>query len=312
MTLFKVNSGQLMSISERQIDLERDIQQLTEKNIDKIFNYKFVSTEFQLNNLRIDTLAFDHENKSFVIIEYKKDRNLSVIDQGYAYLALLLNNKADFILEYNEKENNSLKRDDVDWSQSRVLFISPQFTTYQKGAIEFRDLPIELWEVKMYDNDTILYNQLKAAQTSESIKTVSSDKTIANVSREIRDYTIEDHTKGVNNDIKTVFEKLQEKILGLDDSIRIEYKKCYIAYKLKTNFVDIVIAKTKTPRLWVYLNVPSGELIDPNGIARDLRKPKPIGHWGNGDYDVQIDNENQIDQLFELIKQSYSYQKNKL
>jgi hypothetical protein len=60
--------------------------------------------------------SLDNENKSFVIIEYKIDQSFSVIDQGYAYLGLLLNNKAEFILEYNERKSLSLKRGDVDWS----------------------------------------------------------------------------------------------------------------------------------------------------------------------------------------------------
>ena len=34
--------------------------------------------------------------------------------------------------QYNEKMKNSLKRDDVDWSCSKVIFISPSFNTYQK------------------------------------------------------------------------------------------------------------------------------------------------------------------------------------
>jgi len=57
------------------------------------------------------------------------------------------------------------------------------------------------------------------------------------------------------------------------------------------------------------LNVPSGKLNDPYNIARDLTKPKPIGHWGNGDYEVIIKNEDGFNKLFELIKQSYNYNK---
>ena len=311
MPLFTIKDKKLVPIIEQKIDLERDIQRLTEENLNEVFGYDFVSSEFPLNGLRIDTLAFDRENKSFIVIEYKKDRNLSVIDQGYAYLALLLNNKADFILEYNEKGGDNLKRDDIDWSQSRVIFVSPQFTTYQKGAIEFKDLPIELWEVKLYNNDLVLYNQLQAAQTSESIKTVSKDKTIMAVTREVRDYTLDDHLGEASIETKELFESLQEKILNLDESIKVEYKKLYIAYKLKSNFVDIVITPGKNSHLWVYLNVPSGKLKDTYNIARDLRNPKHIGHWGNGDYDVKIDDKKDIDKLSELIKQSYEYQKNK-
>lgn len=157
MALFNIsNQDKLEQIKELPFKLEKEIQNLTEQNIRNIFGLDFVRSEFSLNNFRIDTLAFDKDASSFVIIEYKRDKNFSVIDQGYAYLSLMLNNKADFILEYNENCKDTLKRDDIDWSQSRVLFISPSFTTYQKEAINFKDLPIELWEVKRYNNKTRL------------------------------------------------------------------------------------------------------------------------------------------------------------
>src|SRR5690554_3551108 len=133
MALFKIEpDGQLESIKEYPFKLEKEIQFLTEINLKSVFRLEFVKSEFTLNNFRIDTLAFDKDSGSFVIIEYKRDKNFSVIDQGYAYLSLMLNNKADFILEYNESSKEALKRNDVDWSQSRVVFISPTFTNYQK------------------------------------------------------------------------------------------------------------------------------------------------------------------------------------
>ena len=95
-----------------------------------IFDFEYVKSEFSIGKFRLDTLAYDKETNSFIIIEYKKDKNFSVIDQGYAYLSLMLNNKADFILEYNESQKNTLKRTDIDWSQSKVIFISQSFTTY--------------------------------------------------------------------------------------------------------------------------------------------------------------------------------------
>jgi len=99
MVLFSVRGKELKKIHRVNFRLEKDIQNITEQNLSIIFGLDFVKSEFQLNDLRMDTLAFDNETKSFVIIEYKKNSNFSVIDQGYAYLSLLLNNKADFILE---------------------------------------------------------------------------------------------------------------------------------------------------------------------------------------------------------------------
>ena len=122
MALFKIeNNGRLENIKEQPFKLEKEIQFLTETNLKSIFGLDFVKSEFKLNNFRIDTLAFDKDAGTFVIIEYKRDKNYSVIDQGYAYLSLMLNNKADFILEYNESSKETLKRNDVDWSQSRVI-----------------------------------------------------------------------------------------------------------------------------------------------------------------------------------------------
>ena len=83
-------------------------------------NLQLVKSEFVIKNKRIDTLAFDNQNKAFIIIEYKRDKNVSVVDQGFTYLSLMLENKADFIVEYNENMKVSLKREEVDWSQSRV------------------------------------------------------------------------------------------------------------------------------------------------------------------------------------------------
>jgi len=60
-----------------------------------------VKSEFSIKNKRIDTLAFDPESKAFIIIEYKRNKNISVVDQGFTYLSLMLENKADFIIEYS-------------------------------------------------------------------------------------------------------------------------------------------------------------------------------------------------------------------
>ena len=98
MQIYNNKSWNLNQIKEVWFKLEKDMQKLTEDNMENIFWLEFIKTEFQLNNLRIDSLAFDVENNSFVIIEYKRDKSFSVIDQGFAYLSLLLNNKASILI----------------------------------------------------------------------------------------------------------------------------------------------------------------------------------------------------------------------
>ena len=302
MPLFSTKNDRLERIKEVPFKSERkDIQRITESSLKEVFNYEFVRSELALGSLRIDTLAFDNENNSFVIIEYKIDQSFSVIDQGYAYLGLLLNNKAEFILEYNENKNRNLKRDDVDWSQSKVIFVSPQFTKYQKQAINFRDLPIELWEISKFENGTLLFNQLKSPETSESITKISPrSEIVQKVSREIKVYTEEDHLSGLPNETIELYQALKERVLTLGDNISIRPRKLYVGFVAATNFVDVHPQKNQL-KLWI--NLSKGELDDPRNMSRDVAE---VGHWGNGDYQVIIESSEKFDYLMTLIKQSYS------
>jgi len=156
-----MNGTKLVKITEDQFLLEREIQKLTETNLQEIFELDFVKTEFELHGLRIDTLAFDKKSNAFVIIEYNKDRNFFVIDQGVAYLNLMHNNKADFVLEYNKRSTHQLNRKDVDWSQSRIIFVSSALMKNQQYPRGFKDLGVELWEVHKYTNNLIGFDEMK-------------------------------------------------------------------------------------------------------------------------------------------------------
>lgn len=305
MTLFKIEKDEILTlISEKSFKLEKELQELCEKNLETVFNLKHVRSEFTINNFRIDTLAFDPQSKFFVIIEYKKDRNFSVVDQGYAYLSLMLNNKADFILEYNENRKENLKRNDVDWSQSKIIFVSPSFTLYQRESINFKDLPIELWEVKKYENNTINFTHLKPSGATESIKTISKGrKTIEKVSKEIKVYAEEDHLRGIPDEIIELYSKLKNTILNVGDDITIKPTKFYIGFIARTNITDVHIQK-KSLKIWI--NLRKGELDDPKNLARDISN---VGHWGNGDYDLQIKDDEDLEYIASLIKQSYKKNK---
>jgi len=302
MPLFNKKNEQLVPIKEQKIDLEKDIQRMTGDNLETIFGLKFITHEFALQNLRIDTLAFDEENNSFVIIEYKRDRSFSIIDQGYAYLALMLNNKADFILEYNEKMNNNLKRDNVDWSQSRVIFISHSFTPHQRSAINFQDLPMELWEIKKYDNDIFLYNQLKSSEKSESIKTITRDKTIVLVNKEVKNYTVDNLFKNDWTSSRELYENLKTKILELDNRINEVPTKAYIGYKIGKNVMfDLNIRKSNIDVH--FYRIRPKDIKDPEKRVEYINSS--MEYWNKHVSRFYIKDEADIDYAMFLIKQVY-------
>lgn len=302
MPIYKQFSGKLIQIKEKKFDREKTIKTLVEGNLSEVFNLNFVRSEFPLKNLIIDTLAFDEETKAFVIIEYKKDRSFSVIDQGYAYLALLLNNKADFVLEYNEKHKKNLRKSDVDWSQSRIIFIASSFTKYQQEAIGFQDLPIELWEMKQYDDDLVLFNELRPSEKSESIKTVTKNKDIERVSREIKQYSVEDHIKPSWSKAKQLFDEFSQRVLELDPRFEIHPVKYYIGFNIENK--NVVAVKVRTSKLLLeLLRVQPKDLKDPE--KRTRYRKNSFEYYNKHITQFDINSENDINYALSLVKQVY-------
>lgn len=113
-------------------------------------------------------------------------------------------------------------------------------------------------------------------------------------------YSLE--TYDTNVFTKTLFEVLDRRIQNLSPDVKREFKRLYVAYKLDTNFVDIVFQKQ---RLRISLNMKFSEVIDPNGICRDITG---LGRWGNGDVELYMEHTSDVDQIMEIVEQSYRLQ----
>ncbi len=298
MALYHKNKGSFAEVKEKPFKLEKDLQQLFEENLSSIMNLTLVKSEFIIKDRRFDTLAFDEQSKSFVIIEYKRDRNTSVIDQGFTYLNLMLNNKAEFVLEINERLERKFKRDEIDWTQTKIIFVSSSFTENQRQATNFKDIGIELWEAKQYENDYFIVNPIKKTNNVESIKTLTGKSPVfEKILKEIKVYTEEQHLSSSSENIKELYNNFKNAILNLDPSLEIQPRKLYIGFKKKTNICDIEIQKNA---LKIYLNAKWGNLDDPKHLFQDISK---VGHWGNGEYRVTVSDDKNIEYIMSVLKQ---------
>jgi predicted transport protein len=299
MALYINQTGKLKEVKEKPFKLEKDIQKVFEANLYSIMGLELVKSEFTIKNKRIDTLAYDAQACAFIIIEYKRDKNISVVDQGFTYLSLMLENKADFIVEYNESLKRNLKREDVDWSQTRVAFVSPSFTENQIQATNFKDIAIELWEIKQFENDTLAINPIKKSVAAESIKPITQQtQSLKNITAEIKVYTEQDHIEKASDLTAELYEKFKAAILNLTDGIEVKPQKFYIAFKKGKNVTDIAILKKS---LKLFINVKAGLLDDPKKLAQDVSN---IGHWGNGDYQIQVEDDKDLEYIMSLVKQA--------
>lgn len=301
MALFQIHNDDVKKIPPIKIDLERDIQKIFEENLDEILNITFLATEYSTSfGGRIDSLGIDN-NGAPVIIEYKKGQNNNVINQGLSYLRWLLDHKANFDVLVQKAKIDT----DIDWASPRVICVAESYNKFDLDTADLLPIKIELLKYRIYENGVLLVE----SETQQKIRISTSkifDKKETNSLKERKQYTVDDHLKITNKEIKEIFAIMKEQIVALDEAIIEEPKAKYIAYKLATNFVDVVILKDS---LKLFFNVPSEKLDDPYGLARDLTKPKKIGHWGNGDYEAKFSSKEDIEKIMELIKQSYIYNK---
>lgn len=110
------------------------------------------------------------------------------------------------------------------------------------------------------------------------------------------------HFEHLQEDMMNLYKALEKRVLNLDASVRVEFKKLYVAFKVQSNFLDIVPQKK---RLRLSLNVDFNSISDPKGLCKDV---SGLGRWGNGDVEVGLQDFSEIDDVMELIVQAFEEQ----
>ena len=113
MKVFQESDAKLTELKQesgnKAFDYEKMVQSLVENNLNTIFpSLEFLTTEYQIDGLRPDSIAFDNDRNSFVIIEYKNVKHKGVVDQGMSYYQLLQEKREAFILLYQKKKEKLL------------------------------------------------------------------------------------------------------------------------------------------------------------------------------------------------------------
>ena len=303
MAIFKINGSVVKKITAKDLDLEKNIQRLFENNMEELLGITFLEHEYSTSfGGRIDSLGIDKDG-SPCIIEYKKGQNSNVINQGLSYLYWLLDHRADF-----EKIcNNKNIKIEIDWDTPRVICIAESYNKFDLDAVNIFTINVELWRYRIYDQD-ILYLEQENFQkikipTNNIIKRNNQNEERQNIQKQ---YSLEHHIDKSSEEIKSLFSILREKILLIDEEVKEDSKKLYLAYKINgTNFADIIFYKNE---LRITLNIKSGNINDPENRTTDFTKPRK-GHWGNGDYEIKIDKKEDLDYVMSLIEQSYNLNK---
>ncbi|GAA8946554.1 DUF262 and DUF1524 domain-containing protein [Helicobacter pylori] len=158
----------------------------------------------------------------------------------------------------------------------------------EKRANDLADWALKIWTYPNLDAETLEKYKPKKPKKEKKEK---KEKKVYDLSS----YKFGSHSRGL-------FDILRKEIKALDEEIDESFMKAYIAYKFKTNFVDIVV---QTKDLKLYLNMKFHELQDEKNLASDATNKH---HNGNGDIEVKLETKENIPYCLGLIKQALEKQ----
>lgn len=121
--------------------------------------------------------------------------------------------------------------------------------------------------------------------------------------RDTIEYSI-DIYEHLQNEMLELYRLFEKRVLNIDSTAKVEFKKLYIAFKAQTNFVDVVPQKSK---LRLSLNMDFENIKDPKNLCRDITG---LGRWGNGNVEVNLRNQSKLDDVIELVVQAFDEQVN--
>ena len=306
MPLFTIENKKLVLQKITNFKLEKEIQKLIENNLETVFNCRFIATEFSTGNEhagRIDSLGLSEDNNP-VILEYKKVESSELVHQSLYYLSWIKDHKGDFQIAVNKALNKNI---DVDWSDIRVICIAPGYKKYDLHAVQMMGANIELWQYKLYENGTLYLEEVfrratsaicvEAIQQGKNPVMVEAGKKAA-LTRANGSYTIKEHLSNLDKNIEQLFNDLRDYIMNINESIEETPKKFYIAYKISQNFICIEMRKNK---LVLYLKL-NPQIIQ---IPKNGRDVSDVGHYGTGDFELTLSNNEDFNNAKEYIMSAY-------
>jgi len=306
MPLFQITNHSLTSIAQSDLDSEKRLQTLVEKNLEEVFNCRLVASEFSTgatHSGRIDTLALSEENNP-VIIEYKKVEASDLINQSLFYASWLRDHRGDFEVA----ARRAIPDVTIDWSDIRVICLAPNYRKYDMPAVSMMGANIELWKYRLFANSCLYLEEVyrktmrTAADTAEAMTKnpvmVAAGKKAA-ITRATASYTVDQHFTGKPKRVQDLAQKIREFITGLDTAIEEVPKKHYIAYKISQNIVSLWIGYKE---IAIYLKLDPKEIKPALDIVRDVSN---LNHVGTGDTEVSIASEEDFERAKPLIEKAY-------
>lgn len=301
--LFKTGNDHVIELSGEAVALERSLQSLIEANMETFLGVRFLATEFATTHQgRMDSLGLD-ENNAPVIVEYKRQRNENVINQGLFYLDWLMDHRRDFEWLVLERFGRDVA-EKIDWSAPRLICIAGDFTKYDAHAVNQMNRNIELMRYRRFGEELLLLEVLTATTARQSTKAstaATNTETEETPHGTKKPETISQYLSEMDREMIILHDAVDDFLRNLGDDVQVRTLDFYVAYRRLRNFACLEV-RNQLKKVRLYLKVePSDDILELE-ITKDMRG---ISHFGTGDLEVSISSLEDLELAKPLIEQSY-------
>ena len=146
--LYQATTTGLAKVEPDPFEYEHEMRDFVSDNIGVLFpGLEKVKNEMTIKDYRFDTIAYDRNQNTFVVIEYKNKVDKGAVTQVVAYAATIRNHRAELRLAHDGKPNDHK----YDWNAVYSIIVAPSFDKVAKDAVQDKG-DMELYTIKKYGN----------------------------------------------------------------------------------------------------------------------------------------------------------------
>ena len=313
---FLTKSERIISTEETGFKVEKDLQRLTEKNLEELLGVRFVKSEHKLHDgTRIDTLGIT-EDRHPVIIEYKKVQSRNVVGQILSYATSLLTYRDAFELLIMKKLGRD-ESDKINWDSIRLICIAKEFSTHDFGYLRNSAREVELITYHYFNNDTLLFEWADPGQSLAPVRPSRPGMSNQDSSRKPslpRKRTFKDKKLGKSDNsldyaldasddsLRSLYHQAVKMISRVGADVRQHPTKMILNFKRgKATFASLrPMSNLGKLRVWANLDPKRENLVD--GFTRDLTNK---GKWASGDLEITIGSQQDLNKAVAYCRKAF-------
>jgi len=276
---------------------ERDLQKIFEDNLQEMLHIDFLASEFPTgpnHRGRIDTLGLDEMDRP-VVIEYKRNRDENVINQGLDYLHWMEGQHARARIRTLVQQK--LGDRNIDFEEAWLLCVAWQFPRRDVVAARYSEKLVALLKYACFGDGIIAIELIHPDPEEDAL----IDETNYDDDNQ-PDFSKTSGWRGASVELRTLFIELHDLVLGLGPDVQVEPRSQLVTFKGNFNIVAVNL-RSRENCLLAYVSVDPAKMKLERGFTRDTQG-YPLNH---NRVEITIRNRKDLERARPLLRQAYEH-----